>query len=117
MPKGREERTNSQGLGPQRPMKKQPGIGTPRPMIKEHSQQQADKCEVLLKVVLCVTATQCDQAAASADVPEDVPQGVKTDPQNENVDEKGSGESWESVPEVQEGRGRMFAQSNPQSPS
>ena len=40
---------------------------------------------MLLKVVKSVTATQCDQAAKGADVPEDAPQGVKTDPQCENV--------------------------------
>ena len=67
---------------------KQLGVGTQGPMKKEHSQQQADKYEVLLKVVKSVTATQCDRAAAGADVP----QGAKTDPQSENVDEKGSGE-------------------------
>ena len=36
-------------------------------MIKEHSQHQADKYEVLLKVVKSVTATLCDQAAAGAE--------------------------------------------------
>ena len=49
------------------------------------------------------------QREGSADVPEDVPQSVKTDPQSENVDEKGSGESQESLPEEQE--------VEPQSPS
>ena len=73
--------------------------------------------EALLKVVKSVTSTQCDHAAAGADVAEDVPQGVKTDPQSENVDETGSGESWESPPEVQEGRGRMHAGSNPKVPA
>ena len=71
---------------------------------------------MLLKVVKIVRATQCDQAAG-ADVPEDVPQGVKTDPQSENVDEKASGESPETPPEVQEGRGRMRARSNPKVPA
>ena len=75
-------------------------VGTPGPMIKEHSQQQADKYEVLLKVVKSARVTQ-----AVADVPED-------GPQSENADEKGSGELQESPPEVQEGRGHMLARSN-----
>ena len=32
-------------------MNKKPGSGTPGPMKKEYSQQQADKYEVLLKVL------------------------------------------------------------------
>ena len=78
MPKGREERTTARATHEEAAT-----VGTPGTMIKEHSQQQADKCAVLLKVVKSVTTTQCDQAAAGADVPEDVPQGVKTDPQSE----------------------------------
>ena len=67
---------------------------------------------MLLKVEKSARVTQCDRAAkeAGADVPEDAPQG-------ENVDEKGSGESRESPTEVQEGRGRMHARSNPKVPA
>ena len=54
--------------------------------------------------------TKQRERESCADVPEDVPQ-------SENVDEKGSGESRESLPKVQEGRGRMHARSNPEVPA
>ena len=60
-------------------------VGTQGPVKKGHRQQQADKCEVLLKVVKSVTATQCDQAAV-----------VAYFPQSENVDDRGSNESRDS---------------------
>ena len=83
-------------------------VGTQRPIKKEHSQQQADSYEVLLKEVKSARATQCDRAAkrSGADVPEDVPQ-------SETVDERGvTGVTLE----VQEGR-RMHARSNPKVPA
>ena len=92
------------GIGTQGPIKKKARVGTQRPSKKEHSQQQADIYEVLLKEVKSARATQCDRAAkrSGADVPEDVPQ-------SENVDERGvTGVTLE----VQEGR-RMHARSNP----
>ena len=65
------------GIGTQGPMNKQPTavrtqgpmkcccqvVGTRGPMIKEQRQQQADKHEVLLKVVKSARVTLCDQAA------------------------------------------------------
>ena len=39
------------GSGTPEPMNEQPGSGTLEPMYKEHSQQQADTYEVLLKVL------------------------------------------------------------------
>ena len=84
---------------------KQPGVGTQGPTKKparddpsrekEHGQQQAD--EVLLKIPEQPSVTKQREREACADVPEDVPQ-------SENVDEKGSGESRELLPKVQEGR-------------
>ena len=56
------------------------------------------------------SVTKQREREACADVPEDVPQ-------SEDVGEKGSGESRESPPETQEGRGRVHARSMPRSPS
>ena len=42
VPNGREESETARDWT-QGPMRKQPGIGTPGPMKKEHSQQQADE--------------------------------------------------------------------------
>ena len=87
------------GVGTQGPRKKPARDRDPRPGEKKHGQQQAD--EVLLRVPERPGVTKQQEKEACADVPEDVPQC----------------KSWEFLPKVQEGRGRMHARSNPEVPA
>ena len=64
VPNGREERETARGWDPR----------THEERTWQTAGGQGD--EELLRVVKSVTATQCDQAAAGADVPKDAPQAV-----------------------------------------